>query len=116
MPPRAAPGGGGGGGRGRGRGGGPSGPRGGGQGAGRGAGGGGGFRGRAPPGIVGAGRATGSQLPDTSAHITTIGVKRPSFGQSGRALAVWTNHFEVKIPEANIHHYDGAFVPICSTC
>ncbi|EJF61200.1 argonaute-like protein [Dichomitus squalens LYAD-421 SS1] len=108
MPPRVAPGASGGGGRGRGRGGGPSdraagGPRGG---AVR-----GGFRGRITPGPAAAGRVPGGQLPDTSSHITTIGVKRPSFGQSGRALGVWTNHYEVKIPEANIHHYDVVISP-----
>lgn len=47
-------------------------------------------------------------LPDSSSHITTIGVKRSDFGRSGRAIEVFTNHFKVKIPENNIHHYDGA--------
>ena len=62
----------------------------------------GGSRGGAPT------RGGAAGLPDASSHITTIGVKRNAFGQSGRATEVWTNHFEVKIPEANIHHYDGA--------
>ena len=53
-----------------------------------------------------------SVLPDISEHISTIGVKRPSYGEHGRRLDVWTNHFEVKIPEANIYHYDGARTPI----
>ena len=120
MPPRAAPGSGRGRGRGAGtpsagagsgsRGGGLGGRgRGGGQGAPRGTGGAprGSYRGSGPatrsvPSTVAAGR-----LPDASPHITTIGVKRPSFGSSGRALDVKTNHYEVKIPDANIHHYDG---------
>ncbi|EIW61996.1 argonaute-like protein [Trametes versicolor FP-101664 SS1] len=45
-------------------------------------------------------------LPDASAHITTVGVKRTAFGSSGRAIQVSTNHFEVKIPEGSIYHYD----------
>lgn len=49
-------------------------------------------------------------LPDASAHITTVGVKRTAFGSSGRAIQVSTNHFEVKIPEGSIYHYDGAFL------
>ncbi len=109
MPPRAAPGAGGPA-RGRGsrggastsaqtasRGGPPAAPRGG--------------RGRATPAISRAAPTT-LGLPDSSAHITTIGVKRTAFGQSGRALNVWTNHFEVQIPEDEIYHYDGASRPI----
>ena len=54
-------------------------------------------------------------LPDASSHITTIGVKRPAFGSSGRSLTVFTNHFVVSIPDANIHHYDGTspLRPLC---
>ncbi|KAI9063285.1 argonaute-like protein [Trametes sanguinea] len=80
MPPRAAPSGSGGRGAPRGRGGGPA--------------------------IAPARAAGAAGLPDTSTHITTVGVKRTAFGTSGRAIQVHTNHFEVKIPEANIHHYD----------
>lgn len=71
------------------------------------------FRGRATPVVLG-GRVphTTVGLPDSSSHITTIGVKRTAFGQSGRALNVWTNHFEVKIPEDEIYHYDGVSRPI----
>jgi eukaryotic translation initiation factor 2C len=43
----------------------------------------------------------------TSSHITTIGVKRPSFGTAGRPMKIYTNHFPCQIPEAVIHHYDG---------
>ncbi|KAI0375597.1 argonaute-like protein [Pilatotrama ljubarskyi] len=50
-------------------------------------------------------------LPDASSHITTVGVKRTAFGTSGRAIHVFTNHFEVKIPEANILHYDVVISP-----
>ncbi len=44
--------------------------------------------------------------------ITTVGVKRASFGKSGRILTVFTNHFEVQIPEHIIFHYDGSLHPI----
>ncbi|KAI0698193.1 argonaute-like protein [Cerioporus squamosus] len=47
-------------------------------------------------------------LPDTSVHITTVGVKRTAFGRSGRVLNVYTNHFVTSIPDDNIFHYDGA--------
>lgn len=56
--------------------------------------------GPAPPGVTRA-------LPDVSAHITTIGVKRTAFGSNGRALNVFTNHFVTSTPEGNIYHYDG---------
>ncbi|KAI0353623.1 argonaute-like protein [Trametes cingulata] len=94
MPPRAAPSGGSGRG-GRGRGGGGRGGRGVGP--------------AIPPTRAAPGGNAG--LPDTSSHITTVGVKRTAFGTSGRAFNVFTNHFEVKIPEANIHHYDVVISP-----
>ncbi len=50
-------------------------------------------------------------LPNTSPDVTTIGVKRTAFGQTGRALTVLTNHFEVQIPNREIYHYDGALHP-----
>lgn len=56
----------------------------------------------------GGGVPAAAGLPDSSPHITTVGVKRSAFGSSGRALQIFTNHFEVQIPEDNIHHYDGA--------
>ncbi|KAI9001051.1 argonaute-like protein [Trametes punicea] len=101
MPPRAAPSGGSGrGGRGRGRGGpggggGPGGPRGGPR-----------VSGPAIPASRASGAAPTGGLPDTSRHITTVGVKRAAFGTSGRSIQVHTNHFEVRIPEGHIHHYD----------
>lgn len=100
MPPRGPPGSGGGG-RGRGRGQGPV--------TGRGAPRGAGPRGGGPLGTTRT-AAPMVGLPDTASHITTIGVKRPAFGQSGRRLTVFTNHFEVSIPQDTIHHYDGVFV------
>ncbi|RDX49272.1 argonaute-like protein [Lentinus brumalis] len=45
-------------------------------------------------------------LPDTSDHITTIGVKRTAFGTSGRTLNVYTNHFVTSVPEGSVYHYD----------
>ncbi|KAH9899908.1 argonaute-like protein [Cubamyces lactineus] len=62
-------------------------------------------RGPAIPAGRGAPVAKGG-LPDASTHITTVGVKRTAFGSSGRAITVHTNHFEVKIPDGNIYHYD----------
>ncbi|KAI0677583.1 argonaute-like protein [Trametes maxima] len=106
MPPRAAPSGSSGGrgaprGRGADRG----------RGTSRGAGSAGRGRGRGQPSsgpITSASRQTGAfpGLPDSSSHITTVGVKRSAFGTSGRSILVQTNHFEVKIPESIIHHYD----------
>jgi hypothetical protein len=43
------------------------------------------------------------------AHITTVGVKRPSFGTSGRVVKVKVNAFEATVPQTNIRHYDGEF-------
>ena len=48
--------------------------------------------------------------PGTShvaAHITTIGVRRPNFGTSGRPITVYANAFETPLPTSIIHHYDG---------
>ncbi|KAI0719595.1 argonaute-like protein [Cerioporus squamosus] len=91
------------------RGGDPSG--GGGRGRGRGAGAGrGGIRGGGPAGR-GGGLTGLVGLPDAGSHITTVGVKRPAFGSSGRGLTVSTNHFEVSIPEQIIHHYDVLISP-----
>ena len=49
-----------------------------------------------------------------AAHVETIGVKRPGYGQIGRPINVTTNHFECDIPENIIHHYDGNGPPISS--
>ncbi|PPQ98553.1 hypothetical protein CVT24_004044 [Panaeolus cyanescens] len=45
-------------------------------------------------------------LPSGS-HVTTIGVKRPSFGTGGREIPIYVNSFTTTIPDAVIHHYDG---------
>ena len=45
--------------------------------------------------------------PQISAHVQTVGVKRPGFGSSGRAVKVYTNHYEVQVPNDTICHYDG---------
>ncbi|KAI0335424.1 argonaute-like protein [Cubamyces sp. BRFM 1775] len=65
----------------------------------------GGGPGRGPAIPAGRGAPAGG-LPDASSHITTVGVKCTAFGSSGRAITVQTNHFEVKIPEGSIYHYD----------
>ena len=88
MPPRIAPGRSRGGPPARGRGGGPP-SRGGGRGG--------------PPSAA----PTGF-LPSRSSHITTVGVRRPDFGSSGKPLGVYVNSFETKIPDIIIYHYDGA--------
>ncbi|KAF8579319.1 argonaute-like protein [Ramaria rubella] len=44
--------------------------------------------------------------PQIQQHVTTIGVRRPAWGTSGRAVTVHTNHFEARIPQGTIHHYD----------
>jgi eukaryotic translation initiation factor 2C len=119
MPPKGQRGGRGGGGGG---GGGPGAP--GGGGAGR-----GGARGGGPPPSGGAaprGRGRGTvrggppaaaggapqaiSIGATSApgaHIQTVGVRRPGTGRAGRPIQVYTNHFEIAVPDSTIHHYDG---------
>jgi len=108
MPPRArGRGGGGGGGGGRGGGGPPAPPRGGGPPAPP--------RGGAPPPRGGAPQAGRGGGPATSgpgqlvlaSHIKTVGVRKPGYGKEGRPFSVFTNHFEAKIPEDIIFHYDG---------
>ncbi|GJJ07624.1 hypothetical protein Clacol_001828 [Clathrus columnatus] len=44
--------------------------------------------------------------PQIRSHVTTIGVRRTAWGTAGRGTNVNTNHFEVKIPQGVIHHYD----------
>ncbi|KAI0766861.1 argonaute-like protein [Trametes elegans] len=66
-------------------------------------------RGTGRPSATAGGRpgARTAVLPESGSHITTIGMKRTSFGTGGRHIRVLTNHFEAtKIPEAIIHHYD----------
>ncbi|ESK91292.1 argonaute-like protein [Moniliophthora roreri MCA 2997] len=104
MPPRIERGGsrgsdgGRGGGRGRGGGGGGRGGRGGGRGGGFSAG---------PTGGGGGGSISASgSLPNVSNHITTIGVKRPNFGSSGRVVPIFVNSYRTTIPQTIIRHYD----------
>lgn len=44
-------------------------------------------------------------------HIVSIGVKRPSYGTSGRITTVITNQFELTSECPKIYHYDGQSVP-----
>ncbi|KAJ7499943.1 argonaute-like protein [Mycena latifolia] len=41
-----------------------------------------------------------------ASHVTTIGVKRPGYGSSGRAITINVNSFTAEIPEGSIYHYD----------
>ncbi|KAK7458844.1 hypothetical protein VKT23_009853 [Stygiomarasmius scandens] len=45
-------------------------------------------------------------LPTQGSHITTVGVKRPSFGTTGQVVKVKANVFEATIPQSIIRHYD----------
>ncbi|KAJ6500901.1 argonaute-like protein [Mycena sanguinolenta] len=80
-------------------------PRGQGRGAPRGGGGGGG-------GGRGGGRGGRGMGPS---HITTIGVRRPGFGSSGRTIPVNINSFKTTVPEGWIYHYDGAYAALVRT-
>jgi eukaryotic translation initiation factor 2C len=42
-------------------------------------------------------------------HITTVGVRRPGYGKTGKPMQVTANYFKTTIPEDVIHHYDGSF-------
>lgn len=46
-------------------------------------------------------------LPSTSAHIATVGVKRPNFGTGGKTCPIYVNSFVTTVPDGIIHHYDG---------
>ncbi|KAF7789470.1 hypothetical protein EIP86_000416 [Pleurotus ostreatoroseus] len=64
-----------------------------------------------PKSLVGRGRglstpAAESNTSTVASHVTTVGVKRSAFGSSGTEVKVFTNHFEVTIPQSIIHHYD----------
>ena len=37
--------------------------------------------------------------------------KRPNFGSMGRAIALRTNFFQVRLPKGDIHHYDLSISP-----
>lgn len=50
-------------------------------------------------------------LPNPGNHVATIGVKRTGFGRGGHHTEVYTNHYEVSIPQGIIYHYDGIYAP-----
>lgn len=52
--------------------------------------------------------ATSSTAGMPAEHIQTVGVRRKAAGTAGTAVKVYTNHFEVDIPDSIIYHYDGA--------
>ena len=65
-------------------------------------------------GTTGPSRGPARSAPTIAAHVGTIGVKRPAYGQIGRPINITTNHFECEIPEGYIHHYDGNDLRISS--
>ncbi|KAJ7127554.1 argonaute-like protein [Mycena crocata] len=67
----------------------------------------GGGRGRGGQVAHGGRGGDGGQLTQqTPEHITTIGVRRPALGSSGKKMMVITNTFNAEIPDGFIHHYD----------
>ncbi|KAJ7321835.1 argonaute-like protein [Mycena albidolilacea] len=40
------------------------------------------------------------------AHVTTVGVRRPDYGSSGRPIDIQVNSFTAEIPDGTIYHYD----------
>jgi eukaryotic translation initiation factor 2C len=44
----------------------------------------------------------------TAAHVTTVGVRRPDYGSSGRPIDIQVNSFTAEVPDGTIYHYDGA--------
>ncbi|KAJ4500182.1 Piwi domain-containing protein [Lentinula lateritia] len=76
---------------------------------GRGRDGGGGARGGGRPQSIGRGARTtseGVQPSGLTAHITTVGVRRPGYGTAGRNIKVKTNTCVVQVPRKMIYHYD----------
>ncbi|KAJ7172992.1 argonaute-like protein [Mycena crocata] len=65
------------------------------------------------PGGARGGRGRGGPLPPPQAHqapaehITTVGVRRPDYGTSGKRISINVNSFTAEIPDASIYHYDG---------
>ncbi|KAJ6566989.1 argonaute-like protein [Mycena capillaripes] len=41
-----------------------------------------------------------------AAHITTVGVRRPEYGSSGRPITINVNSFNATVPDGSIYHYD----------
>ncbi|KAJ6628687.1 argonaute-like protein [Mycena sp. CBHHK59/15] len=50
--------------------------------------------------------AGGAGLPTSGGHVTTVGVKRPSFGSGGAPVPIYVNSFVTTVPDSIIHHYD----------
>ncbi|KAF7353951.1 Protein argonaute-2 [Mycena venus] len=68
-------------------------------------------RGAARGGRGGSGGGRGPPAPQpahqqAAAHITTVGVRRPDFGSSGRLMPLHVNSFRTTIPDGLIYHYD----------
>ncbi|KAJ7732583.1 argonaute-like protein [Mycena maculata] len=40
-------------------------------------------------------------------HISTVGVRRPDYGSSGRPVTINVNSFKAEVPDGSIYHYDG---------
>lgn len=76
-------------------------------------------RGRAAPILRGGPSRGGAParigLPNPGEHVSTIGVKRTGFGRGGHPTEVFTNHYEVSIPQGIIYHYDGIATPQMSS-
>lgn len=68
-------------------------------------------RGAAPATRGGASGGRGGSVagggPAIGAHVTTVGVRRPDYGTSGRPMQVFVNSFVANIPDGIIYHYDG---------
>ncbi|KAG9103624.1 pre-mRNA-splicing factor cwc22 [Ceratobasidium sp. 370] len=62
---------------------------------------------KTPAGAGAGGAASGAaaSAPPPS-HVSTIGVKRPGYGKTGRPTTVVVNHFVCTIPTGIIYHYD----------
>ncbi|KAK7695891.1 hypothetical protein QCA50_000530 [Cerrena zonata] len=68
---------------------------------------------RGGPSLRGAPARVG--LPNPGDHVSTVGVKRSGFGRGGHPTEVFTNHYEVSIPQGIIYHYDGIAAPQVSS-
>jgi hypothetical protein len=41
-------------------------------------------------------------------HVEAVGVPRPSYGNAGMPISLYSNHVEVQLTQGMIYHYDGA--------
>ncbi|KAJ7500499.1 argonaute-like protein [Mycena galericulata] len=48
----------------------------------------------------------GAAYQAPAAHITTVGVRRPAYGSSGKPIPIAVNSFTTEIPDGSIYHYD----------